>query len=119
MASSPVPLSGQRHSAIILHVSNHRLYCAATPQEFGNCSGNAAPGTANEDLYWLLLKLRGAAPRHSRWRTATFEALRRTFLKIAVCVRQLKSRISIALPTACPHRETLVLMLGRINAQSP
>ncbi|MDQ7072089.1 MAG: IS1380 family transposase, partial [Rhodobacterales bacterium] len=63
--------------------------------------------------------LRGAAPRHSRWRSATFETLRRTFLKIAVRVRQLKSRISIALPTACPPRETRVSMMGSINAQSP
>jgi hypothetical protein len=40
-------------------------------------------------------------------------------MKIAVRVRQLKSRISIALPTACPHRETLILLLRRISAQSP
>jgi hypothetical protein len=71
------------------------------------------------ELKWDKTKLRGSAPSHSRWRNATFETIRRTFLKIAVRVRQLKSRISIALPTACPNRETLILLLGRINAQSP
>jgi hypothetical protein len=34
--------------------------------------------------YWLLHELRGAAPKRSIWRTATFETIRCTFLKIAV-----------------------------------
>jgi hypothetical protein len=36
--------------------------------------------------YWLLLSLRKAAPRRSLWRTATFETLRRAFLK--ACPRE-------------------------------
>ena len=68
---------------------------------------------------WLLLSLRQAAPKRSRFRTATFETIRRTFLKIAVRVEQLKSRIEIALPTACPQRSMLILLMGRIMAQSP
>ena len=68
---------------------------------------------------WLLLSLRQAAPKRSRFRTATFETIRRTFLKIAVRVEQLKSRIKIALPTACPQRSMLILLMGRIKAQSP
>jgi hypothetical protein len=34
--------------------------------------------------YWLLHELRGAAPKRSIWRTATFETIRCAFLKIAV-----------------------------------
>jgi len=67
----------------------------------------------------LLHTLRGAAPKRSRWRTATFETIRRAFLKIAVRVEQLKTRIRLSLPSACPHAPMIALMLGRIHAQSP
>ena len=44
--------------------------------------------------YWLLHSLRRAAPKRSRWRGATFETIRRTFVKIAVRVEELKGRTS-------------------------
>lgn len=69
--------------------------------------------------YWLLHGLRRAAPRRSSWRKASFETLRRSLLKIAVRVEEMKSRIKLALPTACPYRKTLVLLAGRIAAQGP
>jgi len=69
--------------------------------------------------YWLLLMMRGAVPKRSRFRAATFETIRRTFLKIAIRVEQLKSRVKIALPTACPQRKMLVVLMERIKAQSP
>ena len=69
--------------------------------------------------YWLLLSLRRAAPRRSLWRTATFETLRRTFLKIAVRVEELKSRIKVAFPSAYPHAPVLALLAGTIAARSP
>jgi hypothetical protein len=52
--------------------------------------------------YWLLHELRSAAPKRSIWRTATFETIRCTFLKIAVripyCCRRLAvARISMGL----------------------
>jgi len=69
--------------------------------------------------YWLLLSLRRAAPRRSLWRTATFETLRRAFLKIAVRVEELKSRIKVAFPSAYPHAPMLALLAGAIAARSP
>lgn len=69
--------------------------------------------------YWLLLALRRAAPRRSLWRTATFETLRRAFLKIAVRVEELKSRIKVAFPSAYPHAPVLALLAGTIAARSP
>jgi hypothetical protein len=50
--------------------------------------------------YWLLHELRGAAPKRSIWRTATFETIRSAFLKIAVRIEELKTRIKMALPSA-------------------
>ena len=69
--------------------------------------------------YWLLHSLRAAAPRRSLWRTATFETLRRAFLKIAVRVEELKSRIKVAFPSAYPHAPVLALLAGTITARSP
>jgi Transposase DDE domain group 1 len=69
--------------------------------------------------YWLLHQLRRAAPRHSPWRNATFETLRRAFLKVAVRIEELKSRVRIALPSAYPYRQAMISMAGNIAAQGP
>ncbi len=69
--------------------------------------------------YWLLHQLRQAAPRRSPWRTATFETLRRAFLKIAVRIEELRSRVTIAFPSAYPYRKALISMAGSIAAQGP
>jgi hypothetical protein len=59
---------------------------------------------------------RQAAPRRSLWRKATFETLRRAYLKIAVCIEELKSRVKIALPSAYPYRQALMSVARRIAA---
>ena len=68
---------------------------------------------------WLLHQLRRTAPRRSPWRTATFETLRRAFLKIAVRIEELNTRIKIALPSAYPYRNALIAMAASIAAQGP
>ena len=69
--------------------------------------------------YWLLNELRGAAPKRSIWRGATFETIRRAFLKVAVRVEELKSRIKVALPSAYPHAQALIQLTTRLAAQGP
>ncbi len=44
---------------------------------------------------------------------------RRAFLKIAVRIEELKSRVRVALPSAYPSQKTLVSMAGSIAAQGP
>ena len=69
--------------------------------------------------YWLLHALRRAAPKRSRWRGATFETIRRTFVKIAVRVEELKGRIKLAFPASYPEVATLVAMTGAITTRGP
>ena len=69
--------------------------------------------------YWLLHSLRRAAPKRSRWRGATFETIRRTFVKIAVRVEELKGRIKLALPASYPQAAMLVAMTGTITTRGP
>ena len=69
--------------------------------------------------YWLLHELRGAAPKRSIWRTATFETIRCAFLKIAVRIEELKTRIKMALPSAYPHVQALTALATSIAACGP
>lgn len=69
--------------------------------------------------YWLLHSMRLAAPRKSRWRGATFETIRRAFVKIAVRVEELRTRIKLAFTTNLPHADDLAQITARLTAQAP
>jgi Transposase DDE domain group 1 len=69
--------------------------------------------------YWLLHALRRAAPRRSRWRGATFKTIRRTFVKVAVRVEELKGRIKLAFPASYPHAAMLGAMTGAVTTRGP
>ena len=69
--------------------------------------------------YWLLHALRQAAPKRSRWRGATFETIRRTFVKVAVRVEELKGRIKLAFPASYPQEAMLIAMTGAITTRGP
>jgi hypothetical protein len=69
--------------------------------------------------YWLLHALRRAAPKRSRWRGATLETIRRTFVKIAVRVEELKGKIKLAFPASYPQAAMLSLMTGTITTCGP
>jgi hypothetical protein len=40
-------------------------------------------------------------------------------LALAVRIDELKSRVRIALPSACPYRKAMIAMAGTIAAQGP
>ena len=69
--------------------------------------------------YWMMLDLRNAAPRKSRWRTTTFDTIRTTFLKIAARVETLKTRIRVSFPSATPNAPVIAQMLTTIAARAP
>jgi Transposase DDE domain group 1 len=69
--------------------------------------------------YWLLHALRRAAPRRSCWRGATFETIRRTFVKVAVRVEELKGKIKLAFPASYPHAAMLGAMTGAVTTRGP
>ena len=69
--------------------------------------------------YWLLHSVRLAAPKKSRWRGATFETIRNVFVKIAVRVDELKTRIKLSFPTSLPHADDLAAITARLCAPDP
>ena len=69
--------------------------------------------------YGLMLRRRGATPKKSQWRNATFETIRNTFIKIAARGVQMKTRIRVSFPTATPSIAVINAMLGKLAAQAP
>lgn len=69
--------------------------------------------------YWLMLDLRAAAPRKSRWRTATFKTIRTIFLKIAARIEALRTRIRVSFPSATQNKPVIAHMLSAMEARAP
>jgi hypothetical protein len=63
--------------------------------------------------------LRAALPSRSSWRHAQFDTLRLRLSKIAARVVELKTRITIHLPTACPAAPLIRLLLERLPRMAP
>jgi len=100
-------------------IKDHKLYTKSDRTSCHRWEANQFRLFLHTGAYWLLHRLRQAAPRRSLWRKATFETLRRTFLKIAVRIEELKSRVRVALPSAYPYQPALMSIAGRITAQGP
>jgi hypothetical protein len=100
-------------------IKEHKLYTRSDRTSCHRWEANQFRLFLHSGAYWLLHRLRQTAPRRSPWRKATFETLRRAFLKVAVRIEELKSRIKIALPSAYPYRKALIAMAGGVAAQAP
>ena len=100
-------------------IKEHKLYTRSDRTSCHRWEANQFRLFLHSGAYWLLHQLRQTAPRRSLWRKATFETLRRAFLKIAVRIEELKSRITIALPSAYLYRKAMISMAGCIAAQGP
>ncbi len=100
-------------------IKEHKLYTKSDRTSCHRWEANQFRLFLHTGAYWLLHQLRQAAPRRSPWRTATFETLRRAFLKIAVRIEELGTRVKSALPSAYPYRKAMISMAGCIAAQGP
>jgi hypothetical protein len=73
-----------------LHLASDRTSCRkATANQFRLLIHTAA--------YWLMLNLRGLAPRTSFWRDAQFDTIRLCLIKVAGRVTEMVTRIKVAL----------------------
>jgi hypothetical protein len=69
--------------------------------------------------YWLLHRLRDAAPARSSCRSFEFNTLRLRLIKIAARVAESTARIRVWLPTACPDAALFRFLAGRLAAAGP
>ncbi len=100
-------------------IKEHKLYTRSDRTSCHRWEANQFRLFLHTGAYWLLHQLRHAAPRRSLWRKATFDTLRRAFLKIAVRFEEIKSRVKIALPSAYPYQPALISVAACIAAQGP
>ena len=95
-----------------LHLASDRTSCRkATANQFRLLIHTAA--------YWLLLSLRGLAPRTSFWREAQFDTIRLCLIKVAARVTEMVTRIKVALPSAFPYQAGFANLAGRIAKLPP
>jgi Transposase DDE domain group 1 len=88
------------------HLASDRTSCSkATANQFRLLLHTAA--------YWLLHTLRGLAPKASFWRDAQFDTIRLAFIKVAGRITELATRVKVALPSAYPYRDSLILLAAR------
>ena len=95
-----------------LHLASDRTSCTkATANQFRLLLHTAA--------YWLMLTLRGLAPRTSFWRDAQFDTIRLCLIKVAGRVTEMVTRIKVALPTAYPYQIGFTMLARQIAKLPP
>src|SRR5215813_1314476 len=95
-----------------LHLASDRTSCRkATANQFRLLIHTAA--------YWLMLTLRGIAPRNSFWREAQFATTRLCLIKVAARVTEMVTPIKVALPSAFPYPAGFADLAARIAKVPP
>jgi Transposase DDE domain group 1 len=94
-------------------IKAHKRHLASDRTSCTKAAANQFRLVLHTAAYWLLHTLRGLAPKASFWRDAQFDTLRLAFIKVAARVTELASRIKLALPSAYPYRDSLVLLATR------
>src|SRR5215213_6080599 len=101
------------------HIKAWKRHLAA--DRFGACPKPCSRATANQfrlmlhtGAYWLMWSLRHLMPKRSTWRVAQFDTLRLRLVKLAARVIELKTRVLLHLPSACPYQSVLRLAAGRM-----
>jgi hypothetical protein len=64
--------------------------------------------------YWLMWSLRQAMPRRSTWRVMQFDTLRRRRITLAARVVELKTQVTVHLPSSAPDQPSFRLVLERL-----
>jgi Transposase DDE domain group 1 len=96
------------------HIKSWKTHLAADRTSCTKAAANQLRLFLHAGAYWLMWGLRVSMPHGSVWRVAQFDTLRLRLLKLAARVVEMKTMIQVHLPTSCPVREILHLVLGRI-----
>src|ERR1700694_3788556 len=100
-------------------IKAHKLHLASDRTSCTKATANQFRLLIHTVAYWLLLTLRGMAPRTSFWRDAQFDTIRLCLIKVAWRVTEMVTRIKIALPTAYPYQIGFAALAGRIGKLPP
>jgi hypothetical protein len=96
------------------HIKSWKTHLAADRTSCTKATANQLRLFLHAGAYWLMWGLRVSMPKGSSWRVAQFDTLRLRLLKLAARVVEMKTMIGVHLPTSCPAKQILHVVLGRI-----
>ncbi|MBC4019395.1 IS1380 family transposase [Siccirubricoccus deserti] len=96
------------------HIKAWKRHLAADRTSCMKATANAFRLLLHTGAYWLLWSLRSLMPKRSAWRVAQFDTLRLRLVKLAMRVVELKTRVTLHLPAACPEQAIIRLVLDRL-----
>ncbi|HEV7251477.1 MAG TPA: IS1380 family transposase [Mesorhizobium sp.] len=96
------------------HIKAWKRHLAADRTSCSKATANAFRLLLHTGAYWILWSLRSLMPKRSTWRVAQFDTLRLRLVKLAMRVVELKTRVTLHLPAACPDQAILRLVLDRL-----
>jgi hypothetical protein len=100
-------------------IKAHKLHLASDRTSCTRAAANQFRLLIHTAAYWLMLTLRGLAPRTSFWREAQFDTIRLGLIKVAGRVREMVTRIRIALPSVYPYQAGFAMIASRIAKLPP
>jgi hypothetical protein len=100
-------------------IKAHKLHLASGRTSCTRATANQFRLLLHTGAYWLLLTLRGLAPRLSFWRDAEFDTIRLCLIKVAARITEIAAVITIALPTIFPYRAGFAALVGRVVKPPP
>ncbi|HEY3892436.1 MAG TPA: transposase, partial [Bradyrhizobium sp.] len=100
-------------------IKAHKLHLASDRTSCSKATANQFRLLVHTAAYWLMLTLRGLAPKTSFWREAQFDTIRLGLIKLAARVTEMVTRIKIALPPAYPYQAGFAMLAGRIAKLPP
>src|SRR6266581_2415411 len=100
-------------------IKAHKLHLASDRTSCTKATANQFRLLIHTTAYWLLLNLRGLAPRTSFWRDAQFDTIRLCLIKVAGRVTEMVTRIKVALPTTYPYQIGFAMLAGQIAKLPP
>lgn len=99
-------------------IKEHKLYLSSDRTSCHKWQANQFRLFLHTAAYWLLYQVREKLAQTARLKKASFETLRRTLIKVAVRVSELKSRVKLSFPSSCPSQSDL-RQLCQTMAASP
>lgn len=96
------------------HIKAFTTHLAADRTACTRATANQFRLFLHAGAYWLMWSLRALMPKRSTWRTAQFDTVRLKLIKIAARVVEMKTMIKVHLPSACPVKPVLHLLLTRV-----
>jgi hypothetical protein len=96
------------------HIKAWKRHLAADRTSCSRATANQFRLLLHTAAYWLMWSLRSLMPKRSTWRVAQFDTLRLCLVKLAARVVELKTRVLLHLPSACPYQAVLHFALGRL-----